>query len=269
MKQMFIFACLSTILLSTLFLSTPQSFATNSLQDGLWNFDYVGIIVSDNQLRVGQEMEIQIPVFNTGTESGSVLVSITLQDITGAKYYAETKIFDIPPNSKDYPSGKFYFVPEISGKHSVNVVIHTPDAAHIFDSSPNGLFLNALEVGQTDDIPGVTIIKLDSEPSSVAENIPKQILAEAVSFSAPSTPVENIDQSKFLQLESELASVKSEVINIKKDMLIKSVDNFILFFILLVCMFIGGAYLIYKNRHSIKAVMILLIDYYKQPIPVK
>ena len=269
MKKTTFAACVFGILLSSILFSPQQSFAVNSLQDGLWDFDYVGIIVSDNQLTVGQEMEIQIPVFNTGQEAGSVLVSINLQDSSGARYYGETKIFDIPPLSKDYPSAKFYFVPEIPGQHSVNVVIHTPDAAHVFDTSPSGLFLNALDVGQTNDQPGVAITKLIAEPSTVVENIPQQISAQAAPSPVSSPPVVNVDSSKISQLESELATVKSELVNIKKDMAIKSVDNNILLFIIVGSAVALAAYLSYKNRKAIKAVMTLLVDHYKQPIPAK
>ena len=269
MKQRILVACLSAIFVSMLFFNPQSSFATNSLQDGLWDFNYVGIIVSDNQLKVGQEMEIQIPVFNTGKESGSVLVSITLQDSSGSDYYGEKKIFDIPPNSKDYPSAKFNFTPEKSGEHTVNVVIHTPDAAHVFDSSPVGLFLNALEIGQTDDVPGVEIMKLNSEPTQKIENIPKEISAEASLSPVSSEIVINPDQSKIIQLENELEFVKSELVNIKKDMTIKSVDNNILLFILLGGMIVLGTYFIYKHRKSIKAVLVMVVDYYKQPIPAK
>lgn len=269
MKQTIIIGFIFTILISSTLFSSQYSFAENSLQEGLWDFDYVGIIVSDNVLRVGQEMEIQIPVFNTGQEPGSVLVSITLQDSLKNSYYGESKIFDIPPNSKDYPSAKFYFMPEISGEHLVNVVIHTPDAAHIFDASPSGLFLNALEIGQINDIPGVTIIKLDSEPTSVVENIPKAISAQAALSPVESAPLVNYDESRMTQLENELTSVKNDLVNVKKDMNIKSFDNTLMVFLVLGGIFAVVFYILYKNRNAAKAVLSLLVNHYKQPIPAK
>jgi len=269
MKQIALVACLIAVLLSPIILPPQLSFAKNSLQDGLWDFNYVGIIVSDNQLRVGENMEIQVPVFNTGMESGSVLVSITLQDSSGSNYYGEKKIFDIPPNSKDNPSAKFYFIPEVSGQHSVNVVIHTPDAAHIFDSSPSGLFLNALEIGQTDDLPGVEITKLNSERAPVIENIPKEIAAEATYSTTTNEIVTNDDQSKIVQLENELESVKNELVNIKKDMNLKSGNNDLILFLIMVGLGMIVLYFVYKNRKSIKATLILLVEYYREPIPVK
>jgi hypothetical protein len=184
-------------------------------------------------------------------------------------FYGETKIFDIPPNSRDYPSAKFYFVPEVSGEHSVNVVIHTPDAAHIFDSSPSGLFLNALEMGQTADLPRVAIVKLDSQPAPVVENIPKEISAQAALAPVDLAPVVNYDPSRIAQLENELASVKNELANVKKDMNIKSVDSNLMLFLLLGGIIAVGAYFLYKNRKSVKAVMALLVNHYKQPIPAK
>lgn len=269
MKRTFLTGFIFVMMFSMVFLTPQLSFAKSSLQEGLWDFDYVGIIVSDNELRVGQEMEIQIPVFNTGQESGSVLVSITLQDSLKNNFYGETKIFDIPPNSKDYPSAKFYFIPEVSGEHSVNVVIHTPDAAHIFDASPSGLFLNALEMGQTADIPRVAIVKLDSQPISAVENIPQEIAAQAVLSPVGSEPTVNYDQSRIVQLENELASVKNELFNVKKDMNIKSVDDTLMLFLVLGVIITIGTYLIYKNRKSVKAVLSLLVNHYKQPIPAK
>lgn len=247
------------------------SFAENSLQDGMWDFDFAGLILSDYNIAKENQLDIIVPIYNTGTEAGSVLVTSMITGPNGEKYYGETKVFDIIPNLENNNFAKFSFTPINSGTYNINTTIQTPDAAHVFDSSKQSFMLKIYETNA--DIPvlsSVDILPVESSiqqvpvivkpvipQDQIAENIPKDLSVEA--YIEPEIVYDTSNQMN----SDELIQLKTDIQDLKKSI---NIFELLLFGIVLIIIGGIGIIVLFKKKEKIKNGMNKVYNYYKEPI---
>lgn len=261
-------------MISILLISFPTQavFAVNTLQDGMWDFDFAGLILSDTKFVKGNQLDIIVPIYNTGTEAGSVLVTSMITGPNAEKYYGEIKVFDIIPNLQNNNFAKFSFIPINSGTYSIDTAIQTPDAAHIFDSSKQSFVVKIYDIeADIPEINSVDILPVESTIQqapvvieSVLEPTVKQIadIPKDLSVEAYIEPEIVYDTSN--QVDSnELSQLKIDIQELKKSI---NIFEILLIVIIIITVVSLGIIFPSKKRRSIKNSMKYIYNYYKKPV---